>query len=204
MIPPWLTWAREIQALTQTGLHFDQNDYNRSRYQRLQEIAAEIVAHHTSVATSELLKEFSLNSGYATVKVDVRGAVIREGRLLLVQEAADGKWAIPGGFADVGDGPADMVKREVWEESGLKVEVGKLIGVFDANRQGELRFHHAYKLLFLCKDLGGEPHAGDETIDAKFFDFDKIPELSPWRTNHYQIDELRAHLADSHRLPYFE
>ncbi len=204
MVPPWLAWAREIQALSQTGLHFDQTHYGRSRYQRLQAIAAEIVAHHSTLPASEILAEFGRHSGYATVKVDVRGAVIRDGKLLLVQEEGDGKWAIPGGFADVGDGPAEMVKREVWEESGLKVEVAKLIGVFDANRQGELRFHHAYKLLFLCTDLGGDPRSGDETLDARFFDFNEIPPLSPWRTNHQHLVELQAHLADPYRLPYFE
>jgi 8-oxo-dGTP pyrophosphatase MutT (NUDIX family) len=120
-VPRWLAWAREIQALSQTGLAFASNDYETQRYRRLAEIAAEIVGDHTDLPEERLYEDFAMQPGYATPKVDVRGAVVRDGEILLVQERVDGLWCMPGGWADVGDLPSEMVTREVWEESGYRV-----------------------------------------------------------------------------------
>ena len=84
--PRWLIWAREIQALSQTGFHYAENEYHRQRYQRLNEIAAEIISEHTDLETSSLVKIFQSQIGYATPRVDVRGAVFYDGKLLLVRE----------------------------------------------------------------------------------------------------------------------
>jgi 8-oxo-dGTP pyrophosphatase MutT (NUDIX family) len=135
-MPRWLEWAREIQGLYQTGLAFASTDYETGRYRRLNEIAAEMVASHTGLPAAELSENFSAQPGYATAKIDVRGAVVRDGKILLVQERRDRCWCMPGGWADVGDIPSEMVAREVWEESGFEVAPRKLIAVFDANRVG--------------------------------------------------------------------
>jgi len=83
-LPRWLEWAREIQALSQTGITYSENDYNLQRYRRLTEIAAEIVQSYTELPKGPVLENFLIQPGYATPKVDVRGAVIREGKILLV------------------------------------------------------------------------------------------------------------------------
>ena len=120
--PRWLDWAREIQALSQTGLHYSENDYQRERYRRMSEIAAEIFAEHSQLAFEPLRDAFQAQIGYATPRVDVRGAVFDlNGRLLLVRERADGGWTMPGGWADVGDVPSEGAEREVWEEAGFRV-----------------------------------------------------------------------------------
>ena len=148
-IPHWLVWAREIQALSQTGLTYCASEYDRERYQRLGEIAAEIIEQHTYLKTEQILENFALQPGYATPKVDVRGVVIRDGKILLIQERSDQCWSMPGGWADVGDFPSEVAVREVWEESGFEVVVRKLLAVFDCNRAGTpLSFYHAYKLIF--------------------------------------------------------
>ncbi|MGB7537609.1 MAG: NUDIX hydrolase [Anaerolineales bacterium] len=196
-IPRWLEWAREIQALAQTGLHYAPDDYHRDRYRRLLDIAAEIVAEHSGLPADGLVRVFLAARGYATPKVDVRGAVFRDGKLLLVRERADGGWSMPGGWADVGDAPSAMVEREVLEESGLRVRAARIIGVFDANREGaELEVMHAYKLVFLCEDLGGEPRPSNETSDARFFGLDEIPGLSSARTSIRNIRVAFAHRDD--------
>lgn len=205
MMPQWLDWAREIQELCQTGLAFSQSDYETQRYERLVEIAADIVADHTQADKGELVENFSSQPGYATAKIDVRGAVIRDGKILLVQERRDQRWCMPGGWADVGELPSAMVAREVWEESGFEVEARKVLAVFDANRGGRpLEFYHAYKIIFLCEINGGEARPSDETMAVGFFSFDELPPLSSQRTNERHLDEVRAHLADPSRPAAFD
>ena len=202
----WLEWAREIQALGQTGLAFSQTEYDTERYRRLMEISAEIVHGHTGLEKETLVENFLAQPGYATPKVDVRGAVLREGKILLVQERADQRWSMPGGWADVGDYPSEMVVREVWEESGFHVEPGKIVGVFDANRDsdGPLVFFHAYKVVFLCTLVGGEARISDETLAVDFFDFDDLPDLSLARTNGRHLSEVLAHHRDTSRPAAFD
>ncbi len=204
-VPLWLAWAREIQALGQTGLTYSSTDYDIQRYQRLMEIAAEIVQHHTGLPEDGLLQDFMVQPGYATPKVDVRGAVVRDGRILLVRERVDGRWCMPGGWADVGDLPSDTVVREVWEESGFRVVPRKVVGVFDANRSGRpLEFYHAYKIVFLCEITGGEARPSNETLDVAFFPFDDLPFLSTNRTNERHLAEVLAHVRNPKRAAAFD
>src|SRR5512133_3886102 len=155
-ISPWFAWTREIFSICKAGLAYTQNEYDVERYKRLLQINAEIVEKQSELEKEAVLASFSMQAGYATPKIDVRGAVVHDGKILLVKEKADGRWAMPGGWADLGDAPAKMVAREVWEESGFIVKVDKLIGVYDANRIQPLEFYHAYKLVFLCSITGGE------------------------------------------------
>jgi ADP-ribose pyrophosphatase YjhB (NUDIX family) len=203
--PQWLEIAREIQQLCQTGLAFSQSGYETQRYERLIEIAAEIASSHTLLQQEELVDNFSAQPGYATAKIDVRGAVIRDGRILLVQERRDQLWCMPGGWADVGEIPSAMVARGVWEESGFHVEPRKVLAVYDANRGGRpLEFYHAFKIIFLCEITGGKARPSDETMDVEFFSFDDLPELSSQRTNKRHLGEVRAHLADPDRPAAFD
>ncbi len=204
-IPDWLKWAREIQALAQTGLTFAHSEYEILRNKRLLELAAEITSQYGNLSPDDLLDNFSAQPGYATPKIDVRGAVIREGKLLLVQECTDKRWAMPGGWADVGESPAEMVVREVREESGFIVKPLKVIGVYDANRSGRpMQFYHAYKIIFLCELVGGRARSSNETLDVGFFPFDQLPPLSQNRTNEMHLGELRAHLSDPDRKTAFD
>ena len=204
-MPKWLEWAREIQQLCQTGLTFSQTNYETERYHRLMEIAAEIVESHTDHPMESLTENFLAQPGYATAKIDVRAAIIRDGKILLVQERMDQKWCMPGGWADVGEIPSEMVAREVIEESGFEVVPKKVIGVYDANRGGiPLEFYHAYKIIFLCEITGGEARASDETMDVGFFSFDDLPPLSSARTNEKHLAEIQAHLKDQDRPAAFD
>jgi ADP-ribose pyrophosphatase YjhB (NUDIX family) len=202
----WLDWAREIQALAQTGLAYSQIEYDKRRYRRLEEIAAEIAASHTALPTNAILENFRIQPGYATPKIDVRGAAIRDGKVLLVQERSDGGWTMPGGWGDVGETPSAMVAREVLEESGFEVRVDRLAAVYDANRipGGRAEFYHAYKLIFLCTIIGGAASASDETSAVDFFDLDHLPPLSRFRTNRQMLEEVFAQFADPTRPAAFD
>ncbi|MBM4429833.1 MAG: NUDIX hydrolase [Chloroflexi bacterium] len=204
-VPPWLQWAREIEAISQSGLTYSHSDYDRERYRRLLEIAAEIVASHTQVPQAEVLHSFQMQPGYATPKVDVRGAALRNNQILLVQERTDGRWCLPGGWADVGQLPSDTAEREVREESGFLVKAQRIVGVYDANRGAEpLEFYHAYKIVFLCHILGGEARPSFETPAVGFFPFDKLPPLSIHRTNERHLHDVLACLHDPSRPSAFD
>ena len=204
-IPKWLEWAREIQQLSQTGLAFAKTDYEKSRYKRLIELTAEIVEHHTQLDMVDVKNVLMKQPGYATPKVDVRAAVIKEDKILLVQERTDNMWAMPGGWADVGDIPSEVAIRETKEESGFDVKPVKVIGVYDANREGGyLELFHAFKIVFLCDLIGGEAKPSDETIDVKYFSFEELPPLSTNRTNNKHLKEIQLHLKDSDRQAYFD
>jgi len=203
--PRWVDWAREIQALSQSGMAYGESDYDMQRYQRLMEIAAEIIENHTTLSGQSVLENFRMQAGYATPKVDVRGAVLKGDKILLVQERADGRWCLPGGWADVGVSAAEMAAREVQEESGLEVAVHKVIGVYNANQKMEpAAFYHAYKIIFLCEAIGGEARPGIETMDVGFFRLDDLPPLSSNRTDKAHLREVFAHVEDKDRPAFFD
>ena len=199
--PRWLDWAREIQALAQTGHHYAVNNFQRERYDRLTAIAAEIISAHTDLSSDALTAAFKIQDGYATPRVDVRAAVFRDGRLLMVREVSDGDWTMPGGWADVGDRPAESAEREAWEEAGFHVRATRLVGVYDANRVGPLELYHAFKLVFLCEILGGQPTPSHETSEVAFFARDEIPgNLSGERIHLHHIQDA-FRLLDDPSLP---
>ena len=200
----WMDWAREIFSLSQSGLTYSGNEYDIERYKRLQEITAEIIANQSQVAKESVLESFSMQAGYITPKVDVRGAVLRDGKILLIQERADNKWAMPGGWADLGNSPASVAEREVWEESGFRVKAEKVVAVMDANRVEPFEFYHAYKIIFLCKLLEGEPRTSHETLAVDFFDIDHLPPLSSYRTDEAMLQEVFAHVENPNRRTLFD
>jgi ADP-ribose pyrophosphatase YjhB (NUDIX family) len=202
----WLDWAREIQALAQAGLHYAQNHFERERAQRLIELSAEIVAEYGRISLPEARTAFTAQPGYVTPKVDVRGAVIWEGKLVMVREALDGGWTLPGGWADVGEPPAIAVEREVLEEAGLTVRADALVGVYDANRvEGALPLFHAYKLVFLCSRLSGDLRVSPETSEVGWFPLDQLPQpFSPHRTTPRHIADAIARYNNPERSTVFD
>lgn len=200
----WLDLAQELFSISQSGITYCRNEYDLHNYRRLQEMSAEIIAAHTELSKESVLKTFTTQAGYATPKIDVRGAVVRDGKILLVQESADNKWALPGGWADIGDAPSAMVEREVLEESGFTVRAAKVLAIYDANRMEPMEFFHAYKIIFLCELLGGEMRVSHETLAVKFFGPDELPELSTARTNERVLREVFAHIQDTDRVTAFD
>ena len=202
--PKWLEWAQEIFSLSQSGITYSGNQYDIDRYRRLQEITAEMIASQSEMGKESVLESFSMQAGYITPKVDVRGAVVRENKILLIQERADDKWAMPGGWADLGDSPASVAEREVFEESGFHVKAEKVVAVIDANRIRPMEFYHAYKIIFLCTILDGEPRVSYETLAVDFFDMKDLPPLSIYRTNENMLREVFAHVQDPERPTAFD
>lgn len=203
--PQWLAWAREIEAISQTGLYYSQNDYDLNRYTRLLQISAEIIATHSALDPVQIMEMYLSQKGYATPKVDVRAAVFKDGKLLMVKESADNGWTMPGGWADVGDVPSEAAERETQEEAGFCVKSRRLVGIYDANRTGPLDVFHAYKIIFLCDLVGGVAATSVETSAVDFFGPDEIPaRLSGERTRPRHIADAFAVLADPNRPVAFD
>lgn len=192
--PQWLEWSQRLQAIAQTGLAYALNDYDRERFTAVREIASEIMGAHAGLDPAHVADLFGQDGGYATPKVDVRGAVFDSGRVLLVREVEDGRWTLPGGWADVGQSAAECVEREVREESGYEVRAVKLVAVLDRQKHAHppIAFH-AYKLFFVCDLLGGSPRASIETSEVGFFALDSLPPLSLGRVLPEQIALMWEH-----------
>jgi ADP-ribose pyrophosphatase YjhB (NUDIX family) len=187
--------ARKLQATAQTGLEFNTNEYDRERYELVGKIAAELMAAHCDTPIETFQKMFGKQDGYATPKVDVRAAAFRDGKILLVREAADGLWTMPGGWSDVNDSPREAVEREVVEESGFLVKATKLAAVYDRAKhphEPPLPFH-VYKMFFVCEIIGGEATTSRETLEVGFFAPDALPPLSTSRNLAFQIHRLFEH-----------
>ncbi len=193
--PQWLRWAKKLQELSQTGLHYAQDDpFQIERYKAIREIAAEMFAAHSNLNRDTAQTLFESQVGHATPKVDVRGVVFRDDAILLVRERSDGRWTLPGGWADPGESPGEAVAREVYEESGYEVRATKLLALYDRTRQGHPPHpFYIYKAFFLCKLNGGAPTHSKETDGVGFFAEDDIPPLSTGRTLPAQIARFFAH-----------
>ena len=198
--PDWLLWTRELLAIAQTGIAFAKDPYDIQRYEALQRLGARIVAEHTGADPARLEALFATETGYATPKVGVRGAVFdSEGRVLLVRETIDNhRWTLPGGWAEVNQTPAESVVREVFEESGYRVRAAKLAAVWDRARQRHPPAPYSVtRLFFVCALEGGEPATSLETSGHGWFFEHDIPEdLSLGRTAPHHIARMFAHWRD--------
>lgn len=192
MEPQWLALVKRMQALAVTGQQFTQCPFDLERYQELESISHSMMSMLGAAPVEQIEALFaSAESGYVTPKVEVRGAVIRDGNILLVQEKEDGLWAMPGGYADVGLSAAANVEKEVWEEAGLKVVAQYLYAVrHKASGPYPPDPRDFYKLHFICADdPSRDPAAGVETHQARFFSPAELPPLSPGKN---LVEDIRG------------
>jgi len=172
-------WAEELLTISQTGIFYTKDVYDRERYQRIAQIAAEMMSRAIGIPTGEVLSAFGRDIGYITPKVSVCGAVFDDdGAILLVQRSDNGLWALPGGWADVGLTPAQVAVKEVREETGLEVEVSRLLGVYDGRVYG-VHIRHLYNIVFCCRPLTKELRLSHESLDLGYFAEGSWPPLSP-------------------------
>lgn len=192
----WLEIAQNLQSIAQAGLTYTENKYDVERYEQIMQLSKDILSDFSDIRMEKLHEIFKLEKGYLTPKVDVRAVIFREQKILLVKETSDGKWALPGGWADVGLTPSEVVVKEVQEESGLEACTVKLLAVFDKKcHPHPPEIYYVYKLFFLCKEIGGALNAGLETSAIGFFESNELPNLSTDRNTLSQI-ELMFSLKD--------
>jgi ADP-ribose pyrophosphatase YjhB (NUDIX family) len=195
--PDWLIWAREIQAIAQTGMAFSKDPYDLDRFAALRRLSARIMTEHAGADPGRIEGLFDAETGYATPKIGVRGAVFdASGRILMVRETVDdNRWTLPGGWADVNQTPAQSVVREVFEESGFHVRAVKLAAVWDRARQAQPpTAFSVVRMFFICTLEGGEPRTSLETSEVGWFAETDVPaDLSLRRTLPHHISRMFAH-----------
>jgi ADP-ribose pyrophosphatase YjhB (NUDIX family) len=189
-----LPWAKRLAALAQTGLTFAQSPFDVHRYEEIRTIAAEMMARQSIHSPQALVELFKADRGYATPKVDVRGFVFRDDKVLLVREKTDGLWTPPGGWVDVGDPPSEAVEKEVVQESGFTARAVKMIAIYNRDQHGHTDISFSvYKLHILCELTGGTAATSEETTAVDFFSRDQIPPLSLARIVAPQIARAFEH-----------
>ncbi|MGJ8524633.1 DNA mismatch repair protein MutT [Halomonadaceae bacterium LMG 33818] len=201
MAQDWVDFARRLQAIAQTGQTYTENHFELERYETLEKMAHEMFAALADTPVERVENLFIPDKGYATPKVDVRGAVFRDNKVLLVREKRDGCWTLPGGWADVAEAPGIGAIREIEEEAGFKATDPKLALLRDRNLHPYKHQSpaHIYKLFYLCEEVPGQEgypadafKANNETDGADFFSVDDLPPLSTPRTLEKDIIHLLA------------
>ena len=198
----WLEWMRTLATVSKAGLAYSKDPFDRERYQQLEALCVEIVTEHTGGELAVTRGMLELEKGYPTPKVDVRAVVFRDGKVLMVRESSDGKWALPGGWADLGLSPAQVAVKEVREEAGYTVRPVKLLEVIGLHPQPTL--FSVYKMLLRCELEGGEPVTSHETTAVGWFSRDALPELSERRTRPAHLERVFAHYDDPQRATGFD
>ncbi len=189
--------ADSLFAIAQNGLLFTKDVFDKERYLQVQKIAASMLAEKSNLTSDKIIELFSCEKGYATPKLDVRGAVFKDNKILLVKERSDQLWTLPGGWIDINESPSEAVCKEIFEESGFKTKAVKLMALFDKNKHGHpAQLPHTYKIFFICELIGGEKTASIETSEIDFFEKDNLPDLSLRRVIKTQIVRAFAHRED--------
>lgn len=185
----WQKWAIEIQSLAQAGLAYTDNVYDIERYERLRSIAAEMMAEKSGLGVEKVKGLFCNETGYQTPKIDTRGVIFKDGKLLLVHEN-NGTWALPGGWCDVLESVESNTVKEIREETGLTARAVRLLAVQDRNKHNKPAYAYGVCKIFVqCEIIGGKFEENIETTEMKYFGADELPEnLAEEKTSRDQLE----------------
>ncbi|MGI6695505.1 MAG: NUDIX hydrolase N-terminal domain-containing protein [Christensenellales bacterium] len=200
----WLNWAMELQALGQSGEAYAGNIFDQERYARIRQIAVEMLAAATGLPREKVANLFCNETGYQTPKLDTRTAIVKDGKILLVQEA-DGRWALPGGWADVGLSIAENAKKETLEEAGLVMKPLKLVALLDRSRNNPGQSPYSIQKAFILGEaLSGSFIPNTETLDSAYFSLDALPPLAEEKTTKAQLAMCLEAAASKHWQTLFD
>jgi ADP-ribose pyrophosphatase YjhB (NUDIX family) len=171
--------ADELRSISNLGLYYSRNDYEKERYHRILSAAAQLVSLMDGRSISDIETVFNDNYEYFTPLVGVEAAVFRKSNLLLIKRHDDGLWAVPGGMVDVGETLTNTALRELKEETGLSGEVMSLLGIFDSRVWKSQLKSQLYHVVFEVQVQEGDPVTTNEATDWGFFPIDGLPTLSP-------------------------
>lgn len=184
----WLAWARELYAIAKTGLHYTEDIFDRERYNRIQAMAEEMMAALLDTSPQVIADLHAEDAGHQTPKIDTRAVVWHQDKLLLVQEA-NGLWSLPGGWMDVTETLRSNAAKEVREEAGAEVQVGRVIAILDRNRNNPGKnLYTILKTFIECQFISGNFQANFETLACDFFSLEDLPPLEERKTSRQQIE----------------
>ncbi|WP_042143646.1 NUDIX hydrolase N-terminal domain-containing protein [Paucisalibacillus sp. EB02] len=201
-------WAREIKSLSQTGLAYGKDQFDQERYLKLNDLAVEMLSYISGQEKVTINQLLPIEQGYHTPKVAVRGLVIHNDKLLMVKEAADGLWCLPGGWCDIGLTASENIEKEIYEETGLKTKAVRLLALYDqTKKRPSITMQHIYNAYFLCEMVegdSGELRGSKETEDVQFFSYSSLPPLSLERMSAEQLDMAMSVAFSDTNSAYFD
>ncbi|HEX1772804.1 TPA: NUDIX hydrolase [Streptococcus pneumoniae] len=198
----FVKYLQRMIALTDTGLTFTKDPFDRERYEDLRSLLSEMLNQGSDLDADEVAELLKPTSAYATPLMDVRAWIVEDEKICLVRGQGENDWALPGGFGEVGYSPTENILKEIEEETGFKAKVERLLAVFDTNRF-QLQSKQYAKFVFECKLLDGQFQENQEIADLQFFAIDQLPNLSEKRITKEQI-ELLWQVYQGHRGQYLD
>lgn len=185
----FVKYLQRMIALTDTGLTFTKDPFDRERYEDLRSLLSEMLNQASDLDAEEVAEVLKPTSAYATPLMDVRAWIVEDEKICLVRGQGENDWALPGGFGEVGYSPTENILKEIEEETGFEAKVERLLAVFDTNRF-QLQSKQYAKFVFECKLLAGQFQENQEIADLQFFAIDQLPNLSEKRITKEQIEIL--------------
>ena len=185
----FVKYLQRMIAITDTGLTFTEDPFDRERYEDLGGLLSEMLNQASDLDVEEVAEVLKPTSAYATPLMDVRAWIVEDEKICLVRGQGEDSWALPGGFGDVGYSPIENILKEIEEETGFEAKVERLLAVFDTNRF-QLQSKQYAKFVFECKLLAGQFQENQEIADLQFFAIDQLPNLSEKRITKEQIEIL--------------
>jgi ADP-ribose pyrophosphatase YjhB (NUDIX family) len=163
-------WAHELGGMAKTGLIHAHDSYDRDRCERILAIA-ESLAGLTIGAAFTPERPYLPDVGIPTPKVGCSVAAFDgDGRAVLIQRSDNKRWALPGGYAEIGSPPSANALREFREETGFEAELERLVGVYDNKHFSSVSPYQFYICLFRARITGGEATVSPETLDVRLVD----------------------------------
>ena len=185
----FVKYLQRMIAITDTGLTFTKDPFDRERYEDLRVLLSEMLNQGLDIDSEEVAEVMKPTSAYATPLMDVRAWIVEDEKICLVRGQGEDSWALPGGFGEVGYSPTENILKEIEEETGSEAKVERLLAVFDTNRF-QLQSKQYAKFVFECKLLAGRFQENQEIADLQFFAIDQLPVLSEKRITKEQIEIL--------------
>ncbi|SHE56001.1 NUDIX hydrolase N-terminal domain-containing protein [Clostridium fallax] len=203
--PKWIFWAKKLQSIAQAGLEYSKDKYDLERFEEIRDISLDIMSFYTDISKEKIKDLFGNEKGYQTPKVDVRASIIKDDKILLVKEKIDGKWSLPGGWAEVYLSPSENAIKEAFEEAGVKARAENLIAVLDRNKRnpGECPYG-IYKIFIQCKYIDGDFNNNIETSESRFYPLNELPPLSLGRNTKEQIEMCFNAKNNKNYIPIFD
>lgn len=185
----WLNWAKKLQAIAQTGLEYSKDKFDIERFEQIRALSIEIMNEYTDIDHSKIRTLFANESGYQTPKIDIRAAIFKDDKILMVREQLDDKWSLPGGWADIDLSIYENIVKESMEEAGAIVIPKRIIAALDRNKHFDDVFPYSvYKIFVECDYVEGNYIDNIETSESAFFTRNSLPELSVGRNTKSQIE----------------
>ena len=185
----FVKYLQRMIAITDTGLTFTKDPFDRERYEGLRSLLSEMLNQGLDIDSEEVAEVLKPTSAYATPLMDVRAWIVEDEKICLVRGQGEDSWALPGGFGEVGYSPTENILKEIEEETGFEAKVERLLAVFDTDRF-QLQSKQYAKFVFECKLLAGQFQENQEIADLQFFAIDQLPNLSEKRITKEQIEIL--------------